>query len=379
MSIKTSKSDLSLQNTLSSKVQYAMPVNVQAGTTYTFLINDAERLTTATNASVKTFTIPPQSSVRWIDNSIIRIVNYGVGALTIAGGSGVTVTNTAMTLAQFESAAAIRTGSNAWTLVPFGTRPQPPSSVEYLIIAGGGSGGGTGNGQSEAGGGGAGGYRCSVPGELTGGGGAAENVFSITAGTTYTVTVGAGGAASSGSDSSFGTIVATGGGRGGNIYQGLTGLTGGSGGGSGTWGGNAPAGGARVTNPIQGNNGGGNNVPAGDGVPFPAGGGGGAGGVGQGGKNVGNSNGGAGLASLITGASVTRAVGGRGTGSGAGAAFTGNGGAGGLAGNWAGGSGVIVIRQNRLNAPATTTGNPTVSTVGEHIVYVFNASGTIGW
>ena len=106
----------------SGKVDYATPVNAQngsGGTAYTFVLADGTRLTSATNAAAKTFLIPPQTSVAWPNNSIIRVVNYGAGALTIAGGSGVTVTNTATTIGQYEAAAAIRTGSNAWTLVPF--------------------------------------------------------------------------------------------------------------------------------------------------------------------------------------------------------------------------------------------------------------------
>lgn len=111
-----------LSTTLGGKVDYAMATNTQSGTgssAYTFVLADANRLTTSTGATAKTFTIPPQSSVVWVNNSIIRVVNYGAGTLTIAGGVGVTVTNATKTLAQFESAALIRTGSDAWTLVPF--------------------------------------------------------------------------------------------------------------------------------------------------------------------------------------------------------------------------------------------------------------------
>jgi hypothetical protein len=108
-----------ISNSLTSKVDYSLPVNTQAGTTYTFVLADDARLTAATSASAKTFTVPPQSSVVWTANDIIRVVNYGAGALTINGGVGVTVTNTASTIAQFQSAAVIRTAENAWTLVPF--------------------------------------------------------------------------------------------------------------------------------------------------------------------------------------------------------------------------------------------------------------------
>ena len=111
-----------LNDTFASKVDYATPTNAQSGTgasAYTFVLADAQRLTTATGTSAKTFTIPPQTSVAWANNSIIRVANYGAGDLTIAGGSGVTVTNATKTLAPYESAALVRTGSNAWTLLPF--------------------------------------------------------------------------------------------------------------------------------------------------------------------------------------------------------------------------------------------------------------------
>lgn len=57
---------------------------------------------------------------------------------------------------------------------------------------GGGSDSGIGAGQ---GGGGAGGYRCSVTGELSGGGASAESAVTLASNTTYTMTIGAGGAA----------------------------------------------------------------------------------------------------------------------------------------------------------------------------------------
>lgn len=97
-----------------------------------------------------------------------------------------------------------------------------PLEVEYLVVAGGG-GGGTGTPYAFGGGaGGAGGYRCSVPGETSGGGAAAEDELAITPGNTYTVTVGGGGSygvwggsiATSGSNSVLGSITSTGGGYG---------------------------------------------------------------------------------------------------------------------------------------------------------------------
>ena len=66
----------------------------------------------------------------------------------------------------------------------------PPLVVDYLVIAGGSSGAALG------GGGGAGGYRNSYNNEQSGGGGASESTLTnLSLSTNYTVTVGAGGAA----------------------------------------------------------------------------------------------------------------------------------------------------------------------------------------
>jgi len=373
-----------LQNDVAKKIDYATPVNAQNGsgaTAYTFALADGLRLTSATNAAAKTFIIPPQTSVTWPNNTIIRVVNYGAGALTVAGGSGVTVTNAAKTLAQYESASLIRTGSNAWTLVPFGgSGALPPSSVQYLVIAGGGGGGNFVGGVSNGGGGGAGGYRCSVSGESSGQLSAAESPMSVTAGVSYSITVGGGGAAqTAGSSSSISgtglsTITSTGGGLG-------SGSSAGGSGGSGGGGNSASDGGAGTAG--QGFNG------AGNVGGFRGGGGGGAGG------NPSDQVGGAGISSSISGSSVARGGGGGGGGSGTstggsggggtggssgGTANTGGGGGGGFgAGGLSGGSGVVIIRHPDAFKTATTTGSPLINNVSGQIVYIFNASGTIEW
>jgi hypothetical protein len=218
-----------LGDLLASKADLALPANAQDGSgasAYTFVLADASRLTTATNASAKTFTIPPQSSVVWPANSIIRVVNYGAGVLTVSGGSGVTVTNTAKTIGEFESAAAIRTGSDAWTLVPFGgglpkasvssTTGSPvitsvgsdtlysfnsgsgsitlnnadPGLVQVLVVAGGGGSAGT-----------DGSFGCGVAAGK--GGEIVERIMLLPAGS-YSLSIGGGGGASSNSCSTQG-------------------------------------------------------------------------------------------------------------------------------------------------------------------------------
>jgi len=210
------------------------------------------------------------------------------------------------------------------------------SKVDYLVIAGGGSGGGTG-GSHVGGGGGAGGYRESA-GTVQGPYsvsplGACVAAISVTAGTTYPITVGGGGAASgevprgnSGSNSVFSTITSAGGGGGGSIGQptndpNRNGGDGGSGGGgSSQTGGSAGNGNQPPVSPPQGNNG-----AAGIDSPPDFGGGGGGGATAAGTQRVNPGSapeyvqgaGGVGGTSCITGSPVERAGGG-----GAGGSYT---------------------------------------------------------
>ncbi|MCH8542265.1 MAG: DUF2341 domain-containing protein [Alcanivorax sp.] len=188
-----------------------------------------------------------------------------------------------------------------------GTFTPPPGvdNVRYMIVGGGGGGGGIVSGNAGgAGGGGAGGYRTATS-------------FPVTPGTSYSVTVGAGGVRGTGSaiggnggTSSFATLVAAGGGGGGSVTA-NTGATGGSGGGGrlGAAGGN---GNSPATTPSQGNRGG-----NGDGTTASnvgAGGGGGAGAVGSNAAGNSGGNGGAGAGNNITGTLVRYAGGGGGGG-----------------------------------------------------------------
>jgi len=225
--------------------------------------------------------------------------------------------------------------------------------VEYLVVAGGGEGESDGGNGANASGGGAGGYRCSVSGETSGGNSSAESPYAISVGDSITVTVGAGGtkpfvafsAGENGEDSSFGTIVSTGG-QGGN--KGST-DQGGSGGGAGAY---------QSTNFGIGIDGQGSDGGSGA-VNLESGGGGGAG------ADAVNRDAGDGLYSSITGTSVARGGGGAGHrwgvaagtpgagggGSwpgGAGTANTGGGGGGGYTygpqQGGAGGSGIVIVR-----------------------------------
>ena len=257
----------------------------------------------------------------------------------------------------------------------------------------------------------------------SGGGTAAESSLTLEAGTSYDVTVGAGGFKTSGSNSVFSNITSTGGGSGGGAgsSSGYNGGNGGSGGG-GSGGGYSLPGGNGTT--AQGYAGGGSGSQAGAG--YPGGGGGGASAKGQT-LATSSENGGAGGNGVITnilnstnatsasvgevsgsnvyysggggGSTYTTTLGAGGLGGGAdGQKYTdgqitnngtANTGGGGGAENSTGGSGVVILRYptasitsftvtGTLNTPST--GSQTQFTEGSDTIIVFTGgTGTINF
>ena len=272
-------------------------------------------------------------------------------------------------------------------------------NVSWYAIAGGGGGGNVG------GGGGAGGMRSSWNNETSGGGGSAESPILMLAGTTYTMTIGAGGAGNvwpqnghggnttSIAGSNITTISCVGGGLGKHS---------GAGGGGGCGGGAGYGGGAGTGTANQGYNGGAATSSASGGWP-----GGGGGGTKSAGTDSGSGqagNGGYGQDTTISGGTATRGGGGgggsRGTnspgagrdGGGNGATCNCNGGSagantgsgGGSAGgnsstgtSGAGGSGMISIRMPTSNFNSGgVSGAAGTWTVGSDTLITWNSSGT---
>ena len=228
-----------------------------------------------------------------------------------------------------------------WVTVGEQTAPIPPpnTDIEYLLVAGGASGG------SNGGGGGAGGYLSS-------------SLASATSGSSFTITVGAGGSNSVsyqakgnvGVDSSIAgaaisTITAIGGAGGGSNNL-RDGDDGGSGGGAGMGASATGTGGSGTVG--QGNDGG---STTSTGHPYVGAGGGGAGQVGANGGGSSPGAGGDGLQSPINGTLTYYAGGGGGTG-GTGVGYTGPGGSGGQGGGGTGGT----YNGNGFNATANTGG-----------------------
>ena len=120
--LPASTGDILTAATVNSLIQFTL--NAQSGSTYTVANSDLYQvIVQATNASTKTITIAPDSTLTSAGvGSAITFLNSGAGLLTFAAGSGVTIVSAgavsaAPTLAQYKTCVAIRLSANSWTIV----------------------------------------------------------------------------------------------------------------------------------------------------------------------------------------------------------------------------------------------------------------------
>jgi hypothetical protein len=104
----------------------ALALNAQTGTTYTFVLSDANNtLVTASNASAQTYSIPTNASVAYPTGTQINIIAIGAGQVTIqAVTSGTTtVLSNGGTAAspklrvQYSSATCIKVATDTWYVI----------------------------------------------------------------------------------------------------------------------------------------------------------------------------------------------------------------------------------------------------------------------
>lgn len=291
---------------------------------------------------ITSITLAPEFTASWISGSTFTLYGVQAGTAKAVGGE-----------VHVSGGYAYHTFKQSGLFIP----TENLTNVDYLVVAGGG---GTISVPTEyyAGGGGGGGLRSTI--SPTGGGGSPESKLSLSANTLYTVTVGAGGAATAnnrygikGNDSTFSTIVSEGGGYG-SMGPGATsgpGGNGGSGGGAGSNNGspyNVYSGGTGASG--QGYNGGSNEAAD----AYAAGAGGGAAGAGGNGSGGKGGTGGAAALNSISGTATYYAGGGWGGRGFYGAATRGdsgtgfntnpNTGMGAVASSPAGQSGIVIVR-----------------------------------
>ena len=178
-------------------------------TSDTLVLADQGGAVSYSNASATTSTIPPNSSVAFAVGTKIVLINLGAGVVTVTAGAGVTINGTPLTLAQNAGGTCIKTATNTWSFLPFssggvvaatvsGTTGSPTTGtgkdgkalytwtangsvtfsvaglVRVMAVSGGKGGSGS--------------------GANSGSGGEIQDYSFIVEATTYTVTIGAGGA-----------------------------------------------------------------------------------------------------------------------------------------------------------------------------------------
>lgn len=104
----------------------ALALNAQTGTTYTFVLTDANNtLVTASNASAQTYSIPTNANVAYPIGSQINIIAIGAGQVTInavTSGTTTVLSNGATAASpklrvQYSSATLIKVATDTWYVV----------------------------------------------------------------------------------------------------------------------------------------------------------------------------------------------------------------------------------------------------------------------
>ena len=97
-------------------------LNPQTGTTYTFVIGDAYKLVTFSNAGAIAVTVPPNSSVAFEIGTRIDCMQLGAGQVTFTADSGVTIDSRGDLLsiaAQGGGATLVKIATNTWWLTGY--------------------------------------------------------------------------------------------------------------------------------------------------------------------------------------------------------------------------------------------------------------------
>lgn len=97
-----------------------LTINAQSGTTYTFVLTDAGKVVTGSNAGATTYTVPTNASVAFSVGQQIVISQVGAGKITLAAAGGVTINSVSSNLslsAQYAGATLLKTATNTWLLI----------------------------------------------------------------------------------------------------------------------------------------------------------------------------------------------------------------------------------------------------------------------
>ena len=118
--VSTGKLDGTVQAKLTSiDTLTRVAATTQAGTTYTLVLADAGTAVETTGASSVTITVPPNSAAAFPIGTIIELLQYGTGQLSVAAGAGVTIRSANGLLsarAQYSTLSLRKRATDEWVL-----------------------------------------------------------------------------------------------------------------------------------------------------------------------------------------------------------------------------------------------------------------------
>jgi hypothetical protein len=90
-------------------------INSQSGN-YIAALSDAQNIVQMTDASACTFTVPTNASVAFPTGSILTVIQYGAGQVTLTPAGGVTINNPSSltTRAQYSTVSVTKVATNTW-------------------------------------------------------------------------------------------------------------------------------------------------------------------------------------------------------------------------------------------------------------------------
>lgn len=118
--VSTTKLDSTVQSQLSSIDSLEqVSATTQSGTSYTLVLADGGTAVEFTSASAVTLTVPPNSSVAFPVGTVIELLQYGAGVLTVAAGAGVTIrsaNNLLSARTQYSTLSLRKRATDEWVL-----------------------------------------------------------------------------------------------------------------------------------------------------------------------------------------------------------------------------------------------------------------------
>lgn len=118
--VSAAKLDTSVQSQLDSIDTLAnVSASTQSGTSYTLALINAATAVEFTSSSAVTVTVPPNGSVALPVGTVIELLQYGTGTLTVAAGAGVTIrsaNNLLSARTQYSALSLRKRATNEWVL-----------------------------------------------------------------------------------------------------------------------------------------------------------------------------------------------------------------------------------------------------------------------